>query len=103
MEKIIITVGASSDHFGAYAENCEGIYGAGDTPEEAKQNALESLRLLVKNWKPEDLPGILKGEYEIVYKYDTQSFLKHYKKKTNRNCLASSWRRTYGCGIIVLN
>ena len=78
MEKIIITVGASSDHFGAYAENCDGIYGAGDTPEAAKQNALESLKLLFKYHKYEDLPDILKGEYTIVYKYDTQSFLKHY-------------------------
>jgi len=78
MEKIIITIGASSDHFGAYAENCDGIFGAGDTPEEAKQNALEGLNLLVKNWKHEDLPDILKGDYTIVYKYDTQSFLKHY-------------------------
>ena len=78
MEKIIITVGASSDHFGAYSENCDGIYGAGDTPEAAKENALEGLRLLIKYNKPEDLPDILKGEYTIVYKYDTQSFLKHY-------------------------
>jgi len=78
MEKIIITIGASSDHFGAYAENCDVIFGAGDTPEEAKQNALEGLNLLVKNWKLEDLPDILKGDYTIVYKYDTQSFLKHY-------------------------
>ena len=78
MEKIIITVGASSDHFGAYAENCPGIYGAGDTPEAAKQNALEGLRLFVKHNQPENLPDILKGEYTIVYKYDTQSFLKHY-------------------------
>jgi predicted RNase H-like HicB family nuclease len=78
MEKIIITVGASSDHFGAYAENCPGVYGAGDTPEAAKQNALEGLRLFVKNNRPEDLPDILKGEYSVVYHYDTQSFLKHY-------------------------
>jgi len=78
MEKIIITVGASSDHFGAYAENCDGIYGAGDTPEAAKQNALEGLKLLIKSNKSENLPDILKGEYTIVYKYDTQSFLKHY-------------------------
>ena len=78
MEKIIITVGSSSDHFGAYAENCEGIYGAGNTPEEAKKNALEGLKLLVKYNKLEDLPDILKGEYTIVFKYDTQSFLKHY-------------------------
>jgi predicted RNase H-like HicB family nuclease len=78
MEKIIITVGASSDHFGAYAENCPGIYGGGDTPEAAKQNALDGLRLLVKYNKPEDLPDILKKEYDIIYRYDTQSFLKHY-------------------------
>ena len=78
MKKIIISVGASSDHFGAYAENCNGIYGAGDTPEEAKNNALEGLKLLIKYNKPEDLPDILRGEYTIVYKYDTQSFLKHY-------------------------
>jgi predicted RNase H-like HicB family nuclease len=78
MEKIIVTVGASSDHFGAYVENCPGIYGAGDTPEAAKQNALEGLNLLVKHNKREDLPDILKGEYTIVYRYDTQSFLKHY-------------------------
>lgn len=31
MEKLIITICASKDSFGAYAENCEGIYGAGDT------------------------------------------------------------------------
>ncbi|MDR0681678.1 MAG: hypothetical protein LBG15_07525 [Dysgonamonadaceae bacterium] len=78
MKKIIVTVGASSDHFGAHAENCPGIYGAGDTPEAAKQNALEGLNLLVKYNKREDLPDILKGEYTIVYRYDTQSFLKHY-------------------------
>ena len=78
MEKIIITVGASPDHFGAYAENCPGIYGAGDTPEAAKQNALEGLKLLIKYTKPENLPDILKEGYSIIYKYDTQSFLKHY-------------------------
>ncbi|MDR2087278.1 MAG: type II toxin-antitoxin system HicB family antitoxin [Dysgonamonadaceae bacterium] len=78
MDKIIITVGASADHFGAYAENCPGIYGAGDTPEAAKQNALEGLNLLIKHSEKEDLPNVLKGEYCVVYRYDTQSFLKHY-------------------------
>jgi predicted RNase H-like HicB family nuclease len=78
MEKLIIIVGASSDHFGAYAENCPGIYGAGDTPEEAKRNAIEGLNLFVKYNKTENLPDILKGEYAIVYRYDVQSLLKHY-------------------------
>ena len=51
MEKIIINIGASIDHFGAYSENCPGIYGAGDTPIAAKQNALEGLKLFIKSNK----------------------------------------------------
>ena len=80
MKTIIITVGASSDHFGAYAENCPGIYGAGDTAEDAKQNALKGLELFVDSRDKKDLPAILQGEYNIVYKYDTQSFLNYYNK-----------------------
>jgi len=78
MEKIIIIIGASSDYFGAYSENCDGIYGAGKSVEEAKENALEGLRLFVNTRKKEELPEILQGEYEIVYKFDTQSLLQYY-------------------------
>ena len=80
MEKIIIIIGASSDHFGAYAENCEGIYGGGNTVAAAKENALEGLRLFVESRDKKDLPAILQGEYEIEYKYDVQSFLNYYNK-----------------------
>ena len=80
METIIITVGASSDHFGAYAENCPGIYGAGNTAEEAKQEALKGLELFVNSREKRDLPVILQGEYTIAYQYDTQSFLNYYNK-----------------------
>ena len=80
MEKIIITVGASSDHFGAYAENCPGVYGAGDTAEEAKKDALKGLELFVNSRDKKDLPTILQGEYEIEYQYDTQSFLNYYNR-----------------------
>ena len=31
MEKIIMIIEKSNDHFGAYSENCEGIYAAGDS------------------------------------------------------------------------
>jgi predicted RNase H-like HicB family nuclease len=77
MEKLIINLGASSDHFGAYAENCEGIYGAGDTVQEAKENVLEGLKLFIK-YNEDKLPDILKGEYEIEWKFDVASFLKYY-------------------------
>jgi len=87
MEKIIIIIGASSDHFGAYSENCDGIYGAGNTVEEAKENALEGLRLFIDTRKKEELPEILQGEYEIVYRFDTQSLLQYYAKIFNKAAL----------------
>ena len=79
MEKIIIKIGASSDHFGAYAENCPGIYGAGNTVREAKENVLEGLALFIKQNKS-NLPDILTGDYELEYKFDVTSFLSYYSK-----------------------
>lgn len=76
MEKLKVQIGASSDHFGAFALNCDGIYGAGNTIEECKQNLLEGLFLFISSAK--DLPEILKGEYEIEYRLDVQSILRYY-------------------------
>jgi predicted RNase H-like HicB family nuclease len=78
MEKLIVNIGASSDHYGAYAENCEGIYASGDNISEVKANVLEAIRLLKKEWPNDRIPELLKGEYEIEYKYDVASFLKYY-------------------------
>jgi predicted RNase H-like HicB family nuclease len=87
METIRIIIEKSADYYDAYAENCEGIYGAGETAEAAKQNALEGLNLLVKSRAKEELPKILQGEYDIVYQYDTQSFLNYYNKIFNKPAL----------------
>jgi len=80
MEKLIIEIARSEDHYGAYAVNCPGVYGAGDTVEEAKENVLEGLRLFVETRKRDELSDLLKGEYQIVYKFDTQSFLKYFER-----------------------
>lgn len=77
--KLIICVGASADHFGAYAENCEGVYAAGDTVEDVKNDVLEAIRLLKENNAEADLPELLRGDYEIEWKYDVQSLLKYYQ------------------------
>lgn len=78
MKTIRIIIEKSADYYDAYAENCEGIYGAGSTVEEAKRNALEGLKLLVESRPKEDLPAILQGEYDIVFKFDVQSLLNYY-------------------------
>ena len=36
MEKIIIVIEKSKDHFGAYSENCDGIYAAGSSIDDVK-------------------------------------------------------------------
>lgn len=80
MKTLKIIIEKSADYFDAFAENCEGIYGAGATVAEAKKNALEGLNLLIKNTEPAKLPEILKGEYSIEYKMDAQSFLNYFDR-----------------------
>ena len=80
METINIIVEKSADYYDAYAENCEGVYGAGATAEEAKANVLEGLQLLIASRDKKELPAILQGEYNVVFQYDIQSFLSYYNK-----------------------
>ncbi|WP_134088878.1 type II toxin-antitoxin system HicB family antitoxin [Olivibacter sp. XZL3] len=79
MKTLKITIEKSADMFSAYAENVKGIYGGGNTVEEAKQSILESIRLLKLYNEPKNVPSILKGEYNIVYHFDAESFLNYYK------------------------
>lgn len=79
MEKVIITICASKDSFGAYSENCEGIYAAGDTVAEVKADVEEAIRLIKANLPEERWPEVIKGEYEIEWHYDTQSLLQYFQ------------------------
>jgi predicted RNase H-like HicB family nuclease len=80
MKTIKIIIEKSADYYDAYADNCDGIYGAGATAEEAKENALKGLELFVNSRDKKDLPAILQGEYSIEFQYDAQSFLNYYNK-----------------------
>ena len=80
MKTIKIIIEKSADYYDAYADNCDGIYGAGATAEEAKENALKGLELFVNSRDKKDLPTILQGEYAIEFQYDVQSFLNYYNK-----------------------
>ncbi|MDQ6763177.1 MAG: type II toxin-antitoxin system HicB family antitoxin [Bacteroidota bacterium] len=78
MKKIKIIIERSKDHYNAYAENVKGVYGAGDTVAEAKQSILDSIKLLKKYNEDKNIPKILKGDYELVFKFDTESLLNYY-------------------------
>jgi predicted RNase H-like HicB family nuclease len=90
MEKLIIQIGASSDHFGGFALNVDGINGAGNTVEECKANILEGLKLVIKNSGKSYYKTplwLIEGDYEIEYQYDTQSILSHYANVISKPAL----------------
>lgn len=68
----------SKDFFDAYSENCDGIFAAGDSIEAVKADTLEAIRLIKKNLPEEQWPQQIKGEFEIEWKLDVQSFLEYY-------------------------
>lgn len=78
MKTIQIIIEKSPDSFGAYAKNVKGIYGAGDTVQECKQSILDAIET-IKTFDDSQIPAALKGDYELVYKFDTESLLQYYK------------------------
>lgn len=80
MKKIIIVIERSADLFDAYSDNCDGIYGAGDTLEACKADIETSISQIKEKLPIEQWPEELKGEYELEYKLDTQSFLEYFSQ-----------------------
>lgn len=79
MKKVKIVIEKTKDNYSAYAENVEGVYGGGETAEEAKQSIVNSIALLKKYNTAANIPAILKGEYRLVFRFDTESLLNYYK------------------------
>lgn len=79
MKKIKIIIEKSVDSYGAYAENVEGVVGAGDTVQECKQSVLDCIDTIKQYFDEEQIPTVLKSEYELVFRYDTVSLLQYYK------------------------
>ena len=63
MKTIKIIIEKTKDMYTAYAENAEGIYGGGDTIEEAKASILTSIKLYDKHNKLD--PEAYSITYEI--------------------------------------
>ncbi len=67
MKQLTIVIEKTKDIYSAYAENMEGIYGGGNTIEEAKESINTSLKLYSKHNNLKLL------EYEIAYKIITNA------------------------------
>ena len=78
MKKIVIVIERSADLFDAYSDNCDGIYGAGNSIEECKKDIELSIAQIKEKLPMERWPEEIKGEYELEYKLDAQSFLEYF-------------------------
>lgn len=66
MKTIKIVIEKTKDHYSAYAENVEGVYGAGESIAEAKESILHSIKLL-KEHNEANLTKELKEEIELMF------------------------------------
>lgn len=65
MKKLRAIISKGPEDFGAWIENLPGVYGAGETVAEAKENLEAGLALYIKHNK---VPAWLRnGTYEIIY------------------------------------
>ncbi|HWV30431.1 MAG TPA: helix-turn-helix transcriptional regulator [Dyadobacter sp.] len=78
MKKIRVIIERSKDFFWAYGDNVDKVNGGGETIDQLKQSVLECIEI-VKSFDDKNIPAALKGEYEIVWKFDVESLLEYYK------------------------
>lgn len=76
MKKIRVVIEKTKDFYTAYAENVEGVTGGGETVKEAKESIEDSIQIVKDLPKA---PKILKGKFEIIYRFDVESLLNFYK------------------------
>ncbi|MDE6423622.1 MAG: hypothetical protein K2K95_09445 [Muribaculaceae bacterium] len=79
MDKLIVNICASADSFGGYSENCEGIYAAGNSVKEVKEDVLEAIKIIKEEWPESEWPQPLKENWPIEWHYDVQSLLRYYE------------------------
>ncbi|MHA4740905.1 type II toxin-antitoxin system HicB family antitoxin [Dyadobacter sp. MSC1_007] len=87
MKKIRVVIERGKDGYGAYAENLKKVYGMGDTVADVKKSVFECIDI-VKSFDEKNIPAALKGEYEIVWKFDVESLLEYYKGIFNQTGIA---------------
>ena len=81
MKKVHINICVAKDGFySAFCDDNPALFGSGDTPEDARKELEETLRLTKETGKEQAFiyPDWLDDEYEFVVHWDVQSLLEYY-------------------------
>lgn len=78
-KKLIINISASKDSFGAFAENCKGIYAQGDSVRDVKQDVYDAIEIYKEITPESEWEGPIKEGWPIEWRYDVQSLLLYFQ------------------------
>lgn len=81
MKKIKVTVEYAENNYAAYIEILPGCVATGNTFEKLQQNMKEALELHLETSREfgDYLPEEFNYEFNLIYKFDPESLLTHYK------------------------
>jgi predicted RNase H-like HicB family nuclease len=81
MEKVVVTVEVTDNNYAAFIENLPGCVSTGKTFNELKSNMVEAVagHLEVSREFGDKITEPFDGEYELSFRFDTQSLLQHYR------------------------
>lgn len=85
--KIIVTIQRGPDMFEAWTDNIPGIYGAGESVKDVKDDILKSIEEFKDINSEENISVELKNDFEIEWNFDVQSFLQFYNGIFSKSAL----------------
>jgi predicted RNase H-like HicB family nuclease len=78
MERVIVTVEMSDNNYAAYLEELPGCVSTGKTFDELKNNIAEAVEFHLEGMREDGERVPFSPDYKLVYKFDSESLLKHY-------------------------
>lgn len=81
MGKVTVTVELTENNYSSYIDILPGCVATGKTFEELAKNMQDAVEFHLEGMREdkEYVDPVFDKEYELVYKFDTQSLLQHYK------------------------
>jgi predicted RNase H-like HicB family nuclease len=81
MKSVIVTVEMTENNYSAYMEVLPGCVTTGKSMDELKANMQEAIEAHVElsHEHGDFIPEVFDGEYRLVFRFDTENLLTHYK------------------------
>jgi predicted RNase H-like HicB family nuclease len=81
MKKVVVTVEVTDNNYAGHLNDLPGCVSTGKTFSELKANMNEAVidHLEVSREYGDEIPVVFKGKYELIFRFDTQSLLLHFR------------------------